>query len=468
MNIPRVSKILLHMMNVNAELETIFRAGLERVDPYEMIRERMMIENNQLKVEVKINPLSLDLTSVRNIVVLGTGKASARMAQAVEEILGERLSGGIISTKYGHGEALKKVRIIEAGHPVPDENSLRAGREIVQIGRSFDEHTLVITLLSGGGSALLEALPTFKIEGREVQITLADLRQTTEALLACGATINEINCIRKHISTLKGGQYLGAIQPARSVALILSDVVGDRLDAIASGLTSADPTTFSEALEIIERYGITSRMPETVLQYIQLGNDGRVKETPKPGDSIFSSTHNLLIGTNLTALEAAADQARALGYQPVILTSQLVGEAREAGKFLLAVAKDIRKQNLLSPRPACVIAGGETTVTLQGSGKGGRNQEMALACLYEMEKDPEGCGGIYFLAASTDGSDGPTDAAGAFASAEYLEKARAIQLSPGEYLHNNDSYHFFEKIAGLLKTGPTRTNVCDIQMMIIR
>jgi glycerate 2-kinase len=364
-------------MNDYAELEAIFRAGLARVDPFQMILDGMQLKNGELVVHVEVQEIRIDLHQFSSVYVLGVGKAAGRMAQAVEEVLGERLQGGFVSTKYGHGSPLHKVRLLEAGHPVPDENSLRAGQEMMALARSFDANTLVINLVSGGGSALLEALPAFEDNGLQVQIGLSDLRQTTQALLACGATINEINCIRKHLSQLKGGQFIRRIQPAQSLNLILSDVVGDRLDAIASGLTAGDPTTFQDALEVIQHYRIEGHLPKPVLRYLELGIAGQVSETPKPGDPVFSSTRNVLIGTNGRALDAAADKARQLGYHTVILTSQLIGEAREAAKFLLGIAKDIRKRDLLIFKPACVIAGGETTVTLRGSGLGGRNQEIA-------------------------------------------------------------------------------------------
>lgn len=455
-------------MNEFSDLEAIFRAGLAKVDPYAMLLDCVHIEGGGLKVRTETEEERIDLAEIDRIYVLGIGKAAAPMARAMEEILGERLAGGLIATKYGYAEALHQIRVIEAGHPVPDENSLRAGQAMQELGRGFSAKTLAIILVSGGGSALCEALPAYAIDSRNVQITLDDLRRTTQALLACGATINEINCIRKHLSRLKGGQFLRVLQPARSLTLILSDVVGDRLDAIASGLTAPDPTTFHEAKEIIERYAVQERLPEPVLNYIELGMAGKVPETPKPGDPLFTTSRNLLIGTNLRALGAAAEKARSLGYHTAVLSSQLVGEAREAAKFLLGIARDIRKQDLLVAKPACLIVGGETTVTLHGNGLGGRNQEMALSLLNEMEKDPAQCAGITFLAASTDGSDGPTDAAGAFASAGLLEAARGKELEIGKFLDNNDSYHFFEQIGGLLKTGPTRTNVCDVQILIIR
>ncbi len=433
-----------------------------------MLRQHVAVDAGQLLVSFEGNELEIDLRRKEKIFVLGTGKAAAPMARAIEDILGERLDGGIISTKYGHAEALRRVQVIEAGHPLPDENSLNAGQVMRTLASNFNPETLVITLVSGGGSALLELLPEHRSPKKGLFLTLDDLQRTTQILLDCGATIDELNCIRKHLSAIKGGQFIRMIQPAQSINLILSDVVGDRLDAIASGLTVGDPTTFGDAVAILEKYSIQSTVPAAVRRILETGAQSQIPETPKPGEPIFKTTQNVLIGTNAAALLAAAEKARQAGYQTVILTSQLVGEAREVARMLLGVAKDIRYRGLLTEKPACVIAGGETTVTVSGSGKGGRNQEMALSFLNEIENDPEGCEEIYFLSAATDGGDGPTDAAGAFASLEILHQAVDNGLTAGNYLKNNDAYTFFEKTGGLLKTGPTKTNVCDIQICIIR
>ena len=449
------------------DLESIFRAGLERADPFRMFIDHLALEGSLLKVQFEGESLAFDLGQYTRIFVFGAGKAAARMAQAIEAILGNRISGGLIAVKYGYAAPLKAIRQVEAAHPVPDENSLLAAREISALARSFDEHTLVINLISGGGSALFDGLIEYEDGGRRVALTLADLQRTTQALLACGADITEINCLRKHISTVKGGRFVRMLYPAASVNFILSDVIGDRLDAIASGLTVPDRSTFGEALAIVQKYGISSQLPESVWRALELGAAGEIPETPKPGDPVFTRTHNVMIGTLYNSLLAAAEQARALGYHPLVLSSQLVGEARELGKILVGVARDVHKHGLLTQRPACLIGGGETTVTLRGSGKGGRNQEMALAFLIELKNDPAAAQEIYFLSASTDGSDGPTDAAGAFASLDLYKQARQQSLDPEDFLRNNDSYHFFEALGALLKTGPTGTNVCDLQIVLV-
>jgi glycerate 2-kinase len=450
-----------------SDLEHIFRAGLDRADPYRMFIDHLSLEGSRLKVQFEDESLAFDLAQFNRIFVFGAGKATARMAQAIESILGSRISAGLIAVKYGYSAPLNHIRQVEAAHPIPDENSLLGARQIAALCRTFDERTLVLNLISGGGSALFDGLIEYEEDGRKVALTLQDLQRTTQALLACGADITEINCLRKHISTVKGGRFVSLLYPATSVNFILSDVIGDRLDAIASGLTVPDRSTFGEAWAIVQKYGIAGQLPDGVRRALELGVAGLIPETPKPGDPVFDRTHNVLIGTLYNSLLAAAERARALGYHPLVLSSQLVGEARELGKILCGMARDVYKHGILAPRPACLIGGGETTVTLHGSGKGGRNQEMALAFLNELKNDPVSAQEIFFLSASTDGSDGPTDAAGAFASWELYHQAQQQALNPEAYLQNNDSYHFFQVLDALLKTGPTGTNVCDLQIAII-
>lgn len=457
------------MKKTDDHLLSIFNAALERVDPYEIAVRRLKIDGSSLMVDAPDEPLSFDLTCFDRIVVIGAGKASAKMARAVEAVLGERITEGAVSVKYGHTEKLRRIETIEAGHPVPDENSIRAAARIESLARSADRRTLVINLISGGGSSLLVKPFFFEGAGIKVSLTLEEVRKTTGALLACGATIEEMNCIRKHLSGIKGGRLAEMIHPATGINLILSDVVGDRLDTIASGLTVADDTTYGEALEIIERYGIESRIPQTVHRVLELGKNGRLPETPKKNDRAFELCHTVLLGTNFHALEGAREKASSLGYNTLVLTSQVTGEAREAAKLLLGIGKDIARRGIPLQRPACLISGGETTVTLRGTGKGGRNSELALSFLQGMEQDRRGTAGIYFLSAATDGNDGPTDSAGAYASGELLDAAcgTGFGMRIGEYLARNDSYTFFEKAGGLLKTGPTNTNVCDIQILIV-
>lgn len=447
------------------DLADIFQAGLARVDPYGMMREHVHIDGGQLVVAFEGHRQQVALGDFDRILVLGAGKASARMARAVEDILGERIGGGLVVTKYGHGETLARIEVMEAGHPTPDGNSVAAARRIAALAAAADARTLVLTLVSGGGSALLCAPLEDAAAG--VTLGLGDKQAVTRALLACGADITEINCVRKHLSAVKGGRLLRLLAPARSLNFILSDVVGDRLDTIASGLTTTDPTTYADALAIVERYGLRGKVPAQAVHALTLGAEGKLAETLKDGDSAVDCASNILIGTNMAALLAARDRACALGYHTAALSSAITGEAREVAKVLFGIARDVRDSGLLVSKPALILAGGETVVTLAGTGKGGRNQEMALAFLAELAKDPQGGQGIAFLSAATDGSDGPTDAAGAFASARVLAAARAAGLSIPAFLADNDSYHFFQSIGHLLKTGPTLTNVCDLHLVLV-
>jgi len=450
------------------DLEAIFMSAVERVDPYKMIMNHVSVEDGTLRITVENATVDVDLDTFDKVFVLGAGKATARMAKAIEEILAGRITRGIISVKYEHVEPLEKVALIEAAHPVPDENSVRAAKEIENVARSADERMLVITLISGGGSALLTYPIEYRLDSETVRLTLHDKQLTTKALLECGATIEEVNCVRKHISNIKGGKLSRLIYPAVSINLILSDVVGDRLDTIASGLTTFDDTTFVDAYNVITKYEIETKLPTKVLQVIRYGMEGKIPETPKADDVVFTKVKNILIGTNYLGLLAASRRAEELGYNTVTVSSQIVGEAREVAKVFAAIARDVKRHDLLVQKPACLIAGGETTVTIRGDGKGGRNQELALSFLSELKGDPSTADGIYLLSAATDGSDGPTDAAGAFASKDVLESNEQSSLDINGYLKRNDSYRFFDALGYLLKTGPTNTNVCDLQIVIVK
>ncbi len=446
------------------DMKIIFDAAVGRVDPYQMIKKYLSIKNDTLEITIENESHNFDISYFDRIVVLGTGKATAKMALALEEILGDRISSGLISVKKGHTENLKMVKTIEAGHPVPDENSVRAAIEIAKMAEHGDRKTLFINLISGGGSALL----SYPAKTEQLKLTLAEKQETTKLLLASGAAIQEMNCIRKHISGIKGGRLAKLMYPATSINLILSDVVGDRLDSIASGLTVGDTTTYKDAIEIIENYNLEKKVPSSVMKLLKSGLNGGIEETPKPGDRVFSKVNNILIGTNLQAIIAAKKKAETLGYNSLALSSRITGNVKEAAGFYLAIAEDIYKEGLLLKKPAAVIGGGETTVILKGKGLGGRNQEMALWFLKGLSESEEfRKSKIYFLSAGTDGNDGPTDAAGAFASPEIISKVENINLDYKNYLKNNDSYHFFGRVGYLFKTGPTNTNVCDIQILIV-
>ncbi len=428
-----------------------------------MIQSRVTLDNNTLKIRLDNQEKSLALEKFKTIYVLGAGKATAPMAKAIEEILGPKLSGGLISVKKGHTDTLNNIEIIEAGHPVPDENSRSAAQQIIDIAAKADETTLFINLISGGGSALL-ACPG-EYEG--ASITLSDKQKTTQALLACGAEINEINRVRKQLSGIKGGKLARHMYPATSINLILSDVVGDDLSAIASGPTAPDFTTFAQTIGIVKKYGLSSILPPRVAKIFESDRMQQTTNDTISDDLIFSKVDNILLGNNLSALNAARQQAGILGYNTLVLSSRITGEAREIALVFYGMAQDIALGNLPPQPPVCVLAGGETTVTLKGNGKGGRNQEMALSFLQALEAAPAGIENIFFLSGATDGNDGPTDAAGAFASQAVLEAGKKAALDINKYLGNNDSYTYFDQAGYLFRPGPTNTNVCDLQILIV-
>ena len=350
----------------------------------------------------------------------------------------------------------KNVDIYEAGHPIPDLNGLRATREVIAMLEEADERTLVVCLISGGGSALLVA--------PKGGILLDDKQGITQHLLEAGATIYELNTVRKHISDVKGGRLAGLTYPARLISLILSDVVGDRLDMIASGPTSPDGTTYRMALDVIEKYGATDKLPGRVMEALEGGLKGTVPDTPKEGDRIFTKVDNIIVGSNLKAARAARSRAKELGFNTTILSNEIQGEASEAARWLARKAIDA-KTSLQGKdgEQICLISGGETTVTVKGNGKGGRNMELALSFALEIK----GIHGISLLSAGTDGTDGPTDATGAIVTGDTVAKANSLGLNPSAYLENNDSYSFFSETGELLITGPTGTNVMDLQLILV-
>lgn len=394
---------------------------------------------------------------LQNIHVVGAGKAAAPMARAVEKTYGKQIRDGVVVTKYGHAQPLKRIRCLEAAHPVPDEAGVSAAQQIAQICASAREDDHIVCLISGGASALLP----FPVQ----PITLAEKQHTTKLLLSSGATINELNCVRKHLSAIKGGHLADLAFPAHLHTFILSDVIGDPLDVIGSGPTVPDPSTFDEAWQILHRHNLTHKVPASVRRHLDQGVNKATPETPKPGDRVFDRVTNTLIGSNRQSLQAAQAAAAKLGYQPMLLSTSLDGEAKEAAKFFAAMAREIAATGNPAPRPIALLAGGETTVTLSPHhGLGGRNQEMALAAAIGMAGLPA----TLFLAAGTDGTDGPTNAAGAFATGQTLARARALELDPHDFLTRNDSHHFFQPLGDLLITGPTGTNVMDLYLALLR
>jgi len=397
----------------------------------------------------------VDLARVRQIVAVGLGKAAAPMAAAVEEILGDRIVRGVVVTKYGHAQPTRTIRIHEAGHPVPDDAGIAGAQAILDHVMGLGPDDLVLVLISGGGSALTPA----PVDG----ITLAEKQALTKALLACGADIREMNTLRKHISRIKGGQLARAAAPARVFTLILSDIVGDPLDAIASGPTVPDPRTYADALAILDKYGIRHEIPASIRAHLEAGAAGKVRETPKPDDPLFERVTSVMVASNIQALEAAQAEAQRLGFQTMILSSFIEGETREIARMHAALALEVRASGHPLRPPACLITGGETTVTLKGTGKGGRNQEFALAAALDIAGSPD----VVILSAGTDGTDGPTDAAGALADGDTVARARAVGLSPQAALAGNDAYPFFERLGDLIITGPTRTNVMDVRLVLV-
>ena len=404
---------------------------------------------------LNIGGISCDLDRFDGIYVVGAGKAGAMMAGAMETILGGRLAGGAVNVKYGHTAPLQRVELIEAGHPIPDAAGVEGTAKIVELLERLGEDDLVFCLLSGGGSALMP-LPA---DG----MTLEEKQAVTGRLLRCGATINEINTVRKHISRVKGGRLARLAYPATLVSLVLSDVIGDPLDIIASGPTVPDASTYSDCGEILEKYGLRDKPPASVIRHLDAGMKGIEPETPGPGDPVFDRTQNVLIANNRQALDSARLEAEKRGYNALVLSSSIDGETREIARVYAAMAREIERHGDPVRSPACVISGGETTVTLKGGGKGGRNQEFVLAAAAGIE----GLERTVVFSAGTDGTDGPTDAAGAVADGHTLARAAEQGLDARACLDDNDAYHFFQPLGDLVITGPTHTNVMDLRLLLV-
>jgi glycerate 2-kinase len=439
------------LKQLRQDARIIFEAGLEAADPVVSIRRHLRVDGPILDAGERV----YDLTNYKNIYVVGAGKATAKMARAVEELLDERITGGIVIVKRGHTVPLRQLEVVEAGHPIPDQAGVNATETIVGLLRRTLETDLILCLISGGASALLASSRT--------GLSLQDKQQTTQALLNCGARIHEVNAIRKHISKVKGGRLAELAYPSTIVSLILSDVIGDAVDSIGSGPTAPDSSTFADCLSIIERYGVGEMIPGVVRRFLQKGAAGEATETPKAGDPIFHKVQNLIVGNNQSALLAAKESAEALGYHVLALSSSVEGEASKAALDHAAIAKDVLAGRGRVHRPACIISGGETTVTIEGDGLGGRNQEFALAAAVEID----GMEGVVVLSGGTDGTDGPTDAAGAIVDGTTLQRATEKGLDARDYLRRNDSYPLLKTIGDLLVTGPTLTNVMDLQLVLV-
>jgi glycerate 2-kinase len=434
-------------MTLRKQALTIFRAAVRAADPVEAVLRSFRLRDGSLDTSGR----SYKLSRYDRIFVIGAGKASAAMAKAVERVLGAHISGGLINVKYGHTAKLKRIELNECGHPDPDEAGVRGAARIAAIAKQAGERDLIICVISGGASALLPAPAP--------PVTLAEKQVITRLLLNSGADIGEINAVRKHISSIKGGQLARLAFPATVISLLLSDVIGDSLDVIGSGPTVADASTFADAQAILRKYGIDRKAPGPVRERIERGVAGDIPETPKT----LSRTQNVVVGSNLLAVNAAASKARELGLRTMVLSTFVEGETRDVARMHAAIARQARIYGQPVRGPACIITGGETTVTIHGDGKGGRNQEFALAAAIDIA----GLDDVLILSGGTDGTDGPTDAAGALADGRTCQRAAKLGLSAKEYLANNDSYHFFEPLGDLLITGPTNTNVMDVRLILV-
>ena len=434
----------------NAQLRrharAIFGAALKAADPIAAVQRHLTLERNSLFAGRTRYPLR----DFDNIYVIGAGKAGAAMAHAVERILGSRIHSGLVNVKYGHIRKLKRIELNECGHPVPDANGVRGAERIAAIASAATERDLLICVISGGGSALLP-LPADPV-------TLEEKRATTQLLLDSGANIHEINAVRKHISRIKGGQLSRLAWPATIVSLMLSDVIGDDLDVIGSGPTAPDASTFQSARSVLEKYSIWMRVTPSVRNRIDAGVRGLLPETPKK----VKRTQNVIVGGNRQALDAAALRARELGFHTMLLSSFVEGETRDVGGMHAAIAKELRASGKPIRTPACIITGGETTVTMREHGKGGRNQEFVLAAALDIT----GLENVVILSAGTDGTDGPTDAAGAIADGHTIARAGKLGISAQRALAGHDAYPFFEKLNDLVITGPTNTNVMDVHLVL--
>lgn len=436
-----------------AQIDAILRAALVAVDPARAVQSALTRTDDTLSVGDR----RYALDQFKHIYVIGAGKAAVPMTQAVEALLGNRITAGLVVTKHDHGGPTQSVEVVEAGHPVPDQTGADAGRRILKIAAHAGADDLVIALISGGGSALLVA----PAEG----VSLADLQEMTSALLASGATINEINCLRKHCSAVKGGQLARAVAPATLITLLLSDVVGSPLDVIGSGPTVPDAATWEDAWAIVRKYALAEVLPASIVARLQRGLNGELADTPKAGDAAFAKSATVVVADNRVAALAARRKAEELGFNALLLSTFVEGEAAQVAKFAVALGREVQASGHPRAVPACLILGGETTVTLgRNPGHGGRNQELALAAALELA----GSTGITVVSLATDGTDGPTDSAGGRADGGTVARGRAAGLDAADHLRRHDAYPFLTATGDLLKTGPTQTNVNDLVFVFVQ
>lgn len=439
-------------------LHALREAALQAVDPAAAVSRCLHTLETPGGLLLRLENPRVETLAAGRIYLIAMGKAAVPMALAAVERLGDRLSGGVVVTKTGHVAGARlpaQLQVFEAGHPVPDETGLRAALAIEALAGGLQPSDVALVLISGGASALTTC--------PAAPLTLADLQQTNQALLRGGAAIGEINTVRKHLDRLKGGRLARLLQPARVLTLVLSDVVGDPLDVIASGPCMPDPTSHPDALDVLARYDLLAQAPAAVLTHLRAGAAGQLDDTPKPGDPLFAGVETRIVASNRLAALAAVQRAEQLGFHSLLLTTFMEGEAREVARVAAALAKGVRAHADPLPAPACLVWGGETTVTVRGKGRGGRNQELALAAALALEGLPD----VALMALATDGSDGPTDSAGALVDGETVIRARAAGLDAHAYLADNDAYAFFDRAGGLLVTGPTGTNVNDLLVLLV-
>ncbi len=435
--------------SVRETILDIASAAVSAVDPYEAVVRHVSLDGSRLRADGS----EYDLDEFKRVVVVGAGKASAPMAVAIEEILGDRIASGVVVVKEGHAEKTRKIEVFEAGHPEPDRRGADGARKLLGLAAGAGRDTLLVALMSGGGSALLPLYP----DG----VDLDDMQNLTRLLLRCGATINEINAVRKHLSLIQGGRLAQTAAGASILSLLVSDVVGNPLDIIASGPTSADTSTYHDALGVLEKYEIVAAAPSGPVERLRRGAAGEIDETPKDGDPALRLVRHVIVADNEAAALAANAAARAAGFNSEIINTHMEGEAREVARLLAGIAKDLVSQKRPIAPPASLVFGGETTVTVSGSGKGGRNQEMALAAAIALQ----GLANVAVLCLGTDGNDGPTDAAGGLIDGQTIARGQAKSMDARTYLADNNSYEFLDAVGDLVVTGPTRTNVNDLALI---
>jgi len=434
----------------------IYSAALDAVSPEKLMKDKIFVKKDQLFV----SGTKFDLSEYRNIYLAAFGKSAPRMAENLLEVMGRRIKGGVFLGHKENQEALPPLIYMKAAHPLPDANSVRAAKKLISLANRMEEKDLFIVLVSGGGSSHI-CLPTS-------DVSLKEKRYVVKKLMQAGADIKELNAVRKHISLIKGGRLARAAFPATIISLYISDVIGNDLETIASGPTYWDSSTYNEAVKILKKYHIWNSSPGSIRRILIKGMQGKEIESVKKGDPVLEKSYNFIVGDNEVALKAAAEQASQMGFRVSMLSSSEQGEAREKASYYLSLLLNRKEKIKLGSRPICLVSGGELTVTVKGKGKGGRNQEFVLAFLKEVKKNRIKEGGWVVLSLGTDGIDGPTDAAGAWASLETLRRTERLSIDLEKFLAHNDSYHFFKKIGGLIKTGPTQTNVMDLRILIVK